>query len=295
MADVAIYGIDSARETVEFPVVWSSGTIGVAGGTGEVYIATDKGLDWEEDITAFDLNTQQKDHSFDITIPEGESTGPLDLIYHNNAQEMWITLYFEDQVAYFNVTETTPDIGKIDLDLDNTDGPTTLAIDQDSYTVFVACDVSDLVYAINGFSRTVEKTLELHTPLESPAPPLPAAAGMAYHPTLDRLYVATLEAGNLDYYDLADESFLGSIELAPTAYIILGVVYDEVTDYLFVTGQTAAPYSGLVWAIDPNTDEILCEAETTYFNPSVAAVDSASGRLFVPDPLGICDVFQINK
>jgi hypothetical protein len=296
--DRAIRGIDSALEIIDsFPDTIATGTIGVCTATGEIYLATDYGSGWTEDVTVFDINTGNMDYSFDIPSLFGKpGCAPVDFSVHQNAQEVWVSLYNESQVAYFPAGEELPDIKRVDVGNPTTDpaGPTTLLIDQANYVVFAACELKDTVAVIDGWTHAVDITIDLVTPLESPIPPAPAAPGMAYIDSLDRLYVATLLEGKLDFYTVSTGQYEGTIQLATGLYVILGVIYDPVSNLIFVTGQSAAPNPGLIYVIDPETNEVESEIETSMFNPSFPALDQANRRLFVPDPIGYVDVFKIN-
>ena len=290
----AIEGIDSALELIDtFPDAISTGTIGICSATEEIYLSTDMGMASDVALTVFNINTGAVKHTIDIPSLFGNpGTGPIDPTCHQTAQVMWVSLYFENQVGYFSASQTVPDVGRVDVG--SSSGPTTIYIDQQSYTVFTACELTDTVWVINGFSHSVVHTIDLVTPLESHAPPAPAAPGMAYINATDTLYVATLLAGKLDYYTVSDESYVGTIELSTGTHAILGVLYDPESGYLFVTGQTTPPLHGLIWVIDPATDEVIAEIETSVYNPGFPAIDPDNRRLFVPDVMGYVDVFQIN-
>ena len=86
-------------------------------------------------------------------------------------------------------------------------------------------------------------------------------------------------AGKVDYYDTTTSTYSGSIKLTdPNTALILGLIYDPSSGYVFVTGQTSP--KGHVWAIDPNTNAIVSDTLTSADMPSFPCVDSSSHRLF---------------
>jgi DNA-binding beta-propeller fold protein YncE len=289
-----VMGVNSALNPVTgFPNMMATGSIGLCRGTREIYVATDQGKDWTDDITVLDIDMKSLDYTLDIPSLFGNyGTKPVDLIVNQNVQEVWASLYSENQAAVFPAGITAPDIARVDVGT----GPVTMAIDQSAYKVFVACEGNDTVAIINGWSRTVENTISLHHELQSPSPDFPAAVGMAYVPSLDRLYVATLDAGVLDYYNVAGASYEGSVALSDGTYAVVGLIYEPTTGFLYATGQTASPLEhGLVWVVDPDTNQVMEDIETSSVNPGFPAVDPDNKRLFVGDPIGLVDIYQITS
>jgi hypothetical protein len=288
-ADLDVQGIGSDLGLITgFPTLTATGGIGMCRNTHQIFVASDLGPDWPKDITVFDTQLKAEDYAVDFTdSPNGP--GPLDFAVNENTLEVWVSLFNDNQVAYFPADDSTPDLKRIDVP----DGPTTMLIDQPDYLVFAICDTEDKLAIIDGFAKKAT-SISLNTPVTSPDPLLPAFPGMAFIESLDRLYIATLLEGKLDYYDVSDSAYLNTIQVKPKdEEVITGVLYDLQSGYLLVTGQ-ALTGKGHVYAIDPATDEIKATAETSAMNPTFPCMDSTNRRLFVPDPAGFVDVFLIN-
>ncbi len=286
-----IMGIDSTFNVVTgFPKVLATGGIGLCGVKSEIYLATDIGTpDFEDDISVFDIDAKALKYAIDIVTPNG-SAKPIDFVAYDLMAEVWVSRFNDNLVGVFFADNANPDITGIDLD---GTGPTTLALDDANYQVFVACDGSDTIAVIDGYGHSLKGTIELNTPLVSPDPLLPAVIGMAYVPSSNMLYATTLGAGKVEYYDLSDYSYKGSIQLMPEdTGAVVGLVYDPGLNILVATGQVASGH-GHLWAIDPVANEEIYDAETTGMNPSFPGIDKVNHILFVPDPIGHVDIFKI--
>jgi len=291
--NLEVKGISSSLDKIEgFPPLTASGGMGLCKGSRQIFVATDLGKNWVNDVTVLDINTTTLDYTFDVPSLSGKpSSAPLDFVVNENTLEVWMTLYNEDQVAVFFADDPSPDITRITLP---DTCPTTLAIDQTNYKVFVACDGHDTIAVVDGFSHSVT-SFDSATPLTG-IDPLPAMVGMAYVPPLNRLYVATLLAGKVDYYDVATGDHEGSIQVAPqNTEIITGLVYHQPSGLLFVTGQAVTTsVKGHIYTIDVNENKVVATTTTSAYNPSFPCIDPTTKRLFVPDPGGLVDVFKIN-
>jgi DNA-binding beta-propeller fold protein YncE len=292
--NLEVFGIRNDSTVVDgFPKFMSSGGMGFCKGSRQLYVATDLGGGFTTDVTVFNVDTKNQDYTIDIPSVSGfPGSGPLDFVVNENTQEVWGTLFFEDQVAVFAAGVSLPTITRITVGT----APTSIAIDQPSYQVFVLSDGNDTISVIDGFAQTVSKTIPLSTPLVSPDPDLPALAGMAYVSSLDRLYVATLMAGKVDYYDISDGTFSGTIQVLPeNQEMILGLCYDDTVGMLIITTQVTSGKSH-VFAYKPTDDanDKVGEATTSGMNASFPCIDPSNRRLFVPDPAGLVDLFLLH-
>jgi hypothetical protein len=293
--NLSIIGIDADNHTVTgFPsVTAATGSIGLCRGTSEIFVPTDYGNFWTQDVTVFDINNKIVKQTIDIPSLSGKpGSMPLDILVYQNSQEVWASLYNDNQVAVWFAGTSSPDIIRISL---AGTGPTTLAIDETNYRIFAACDGDDSVAVIDGFGHTLSSTIDLYNTLVSPDPGLPATAGMAYVPSTDTLYVATLMHGMVDFYTVGSLSYAGSIKCADEGTIaIVGLTYDPGSNLIIATGQTVAGH-GKLYAIDPATNTKVFETNTSALNPSFMGLDDAHGIIYVPDPAGLVDVFRIVK
>lgn len=292
-SNLSLMGINASLTQIKgFPKMVASGGIGICSGTRQIFAATDLGTGWSNDVTVLDIDTKDIDYTFDIPSLSGNpGSGPIDFIVNENTQEVWVTLFYENQVALFPANTPNPNLIRVQVGT----GPTTLALDQFNYRVFVVSDGNDTISIIDGFSHTNLGTIPLKTPLVSPDPILPSLPGMVYVSSKNRLYITTLLEGSIDYYNMETKTYEGSIQLAPKGTeIIVGLVYDEGTGYLYATGQVVSG-KGHVWAIDPQTNQKIVQMETSGMNPSFPCINPISKRLFVPDPIGFVDVFVVNK
>lgn len=293
--NVEIMGIDSDWQVVDgFPEVIATGGMGLCIDTAEVYLATDIGT--LDDISVYKIIPKVLHHTIDVPalIPGNPGTQPVDFVVFEPQQEIWFSMYLENQLGKFFTTIQDPDITRIDVG----SGPTTVALDKTNYRVFVACEGNDTVTVIDGYDPTNPDsidTIDLQTPLESPDPLLPATPGMVYVPVTDTFYITTLMAGKVDYYSMADLSYKGSITLAaPNNQVIVGLAYDDDAGVLVATGQgIAAGDDGHLWMIDPVTNAELYETTTSDMHPSFPGLDPDNHILYVPDPIGLVDVFRI--
>ncbi len=288
-----IMGIDDNFYVIDgFPGLYSTGGMGLCGFKQEIFVATDTGTPiHEEDISVYSIDGKGLKRTINVPSEKGNPASmPLDFVVYENMTEVWVSLYMDNQVGYFYADMDDPNITRIDLEGTM---PTTMTIDEDNYRVFVTCEGDNTVAVINGWTHELITTMDLHTPLISPDPQLPATPGMAYVPDSDTLYVATLQFGRIDYYDLSSYEYEGSIQIGDEgADIIVGLIYDPVTDIILATAHVATG-NGYLWAIDPATNEEIYEVNTTAMNPSFLGLDSPHHYVFVPDPLGLVDIFKI--
>jgi len=286
-----IQGLDPDYDVINgFPPVLSTGGMGLCVNTQEIFLATDTGADdWEEDVTVYAIAS--KDEKWTISIPSdfgNDGSTPIDFAVYEPYNEVWVSLYSDNQIAVFPANNETPVMTRVGIGT----GPTTLYIDPPSYRIYAACDGNDKISIIDGFTRELADTIDLENPLESPDPLLPATIGMAVVPSLNMLFIATLLNGTVDYYDLETLDYEGSVVLSSGTEIVIGLVYDPGADVLLATCfGTTGP--GQLFAIDPNMKEILYQTDTSGMNPSFPGLDTDNHILYVPDPMGIVDIFKI--
>ncbi len=294
--DLEVMGLNQDFDLVTgFPSVLASGGMGLCTNSREIYVASDDGTEGcVTDISVYNIDAKVRKYTIDVPAltPELNGVNPLDFIVNENMQEIWFTLNAEDQVGVFIADMPNPDITRID-----TGGlPTTLGMDVTNYRIFVACQEDDTITIIDGFQRQAMGTIDLHTQLKSPDGFLPATVGIAHVPSRNQLYVATLEFGRVDCYDLSDNSYVTSIQLAPEGQeLIVGLIYDQGLDALVATGQSMTGGKGHLWLIDAETNVELFEVETSGGNPSFPGHDPTRHLVFVPDPgpPGYVDIFKI--
>jgi len=294
VATYPIIGIDDLFNTVEgFDTIFPTGGMGLCMGTQEIFVATDTHTeDWTQDVTVFDISTKSIDYFIDIpsSVPGNAASRPVDFVVFELSAETWVSLFADDQVGVFFTGSPDPPITRVDVG----EGPTVLSTDEANYRIFVACDGNDTITVIDGFTHDIDGSINLHTPLESPDPGLPATVGMAYVPWADKLYVATLLYGRIDIYDMETYEYEESIQLVDEGTeVVVGAIYDPVTGLIIATGGHVVPGQGYVWLIDPETNLVLDEAATTDKNPSFPGLDSTNHLVFVPDPAGHVDIFRI--
>ena len=291
---VELMGIDNSFDVVDgFPEVLATGGMGLCTGTGEIYLATDIGT--LDDISVYKFVPKVLHHTIDVPalVPGNPGTQPVDFVVFEPQQEIWFTMYMENQVGKFFTTIQDPDITRVDVG----GGPTTIALDYTTYRVFVACE-NDTVTVIDGYDPTNPDSIEtitLNTPLESPDGAIPPAPGMVYVPTSNTFYITTLKAGKIDYYNMGDLSYQGSIVLAQKdAQVIVGLVYDPDANVLVATGQgLTSGDDGYIWMIDATTNTELYETTTSDLHPSFPGLDADNHIIYVPDPIGLVDIYRI--
>jgi len=292
---VRVEGIDQNFGLITgFPEMeWVTGGVALCNITQQMFVATDYLLPsdaWKNDVSVFKTTTKTLDYSISIPPSTNEfGSNPIDFAVFENMSEVWVSLYGDNEVGSFLAGVAAPTITRLDVGT----GPTTLAIDEVGYNIYVACDGNDTISIINGFTHEIQ-SLSLVTPMDSPDPGLPATPGMAYVPGNHTLYIATLMHGTVDCYDMTTKTFVKSIQLAtPDTEVVIGLIYDPTTNLLIATGISVV---GHVWAIDPETNAEIYEAETTGSTPTFPDVDSNNGLVFVPDPTpgtGHVDIFKI--
>jgi len=286
-----VQGIDTNYNVINgFPPVLSAGGMGLAVNTQEIFLSTDTGgAPWTEDVTIYDIPS--KDEKWTLNVPSAfgnPASTPIDFAVYDDYNEVWVSLYSDNQVAMFSADTQNPVLTRVGVGT----GPTTLAVDSTNYRVFIACDGNDTISVIDGFTHDLSATIDLENPLESPDPQLPATVGMAYVESLNMLFIATMLNGTVDYYSLDDNLFKGSIELSTGADAIVGLVYDEGADVLLAT-SFATSGKGDLYAIDPGTKTLLFQTDTSGMNPSFPGLDPVKHILYVPDPIGLVDIFKI--
>ena len=93
-------------------------------------------------MTVLTVNPPGADYTFDIPSLIGNpGTAPLDFVVNENVQEVWVSLFGENQVGVFPAATEAPNITRIDTG----SGPSTLAIDQKNYVVYAACDGNNTI------------------------------------------------------------------------------------------------------------------------------------------------------
>jgi len=290
-AGSTIYGIDTNLNLVDgypaIPIV--TGGMGICHNVQLIYLVTDLGGD--DDITTYSIGTKAKDFSFNIaSLFSNPSTGPIDFVINDNFLEVYTSLFWENQVAVYTGGQSAPDITVIDVGT----SPTTMVLDNTNNRVFVACDGTDTIHRIDGFTKENTGSVKLANPLDSPIVDVPATPGLAYVPSTDELYVGMLLAGVIEVYDATGLTFKKSIAVGGGNYAIVGLLYSPETGYLYATGQTTDPLIGACWVINIATGKVLYQADTSAYNPSFMDYDSVKRRLFIPDPAGVVDVYKMN-
>lgn len=273
-----------------FPSMMTTAGAGFCEATQEFYCATsmdDPG--WIYDVSVLNIPTKAVAHSFDIPSVHGfDDTIPLDFKADETAENIWFSMYAEDQVGVVSAGTLEPDILRFDVG----DGPTSLHLVDDTNTLYIACELDNSIWALDTDTHDAQVLFSLHSDIEVSGQPV---VGMAFVPDNHSLYVVGHFSGTVDYYDLTDNSYGGSIKLNnPNVQLILALKYDPVSGYLIATGQDFSESAGgSIYMINPVTNELVYTADSTGYYPSFMGLDTVHDILYVPDPYGVVDIFEI--
>jgi DNA-binding beta-propeller fold protein YncE len=283
-----IKGINSANvEVGGFEEFMLTGSVGLSIGTQEFFMATSLDEPWEYDIAVLSLATKLINYTFDVPSTQGNpNTIPLGFQADETNGNVWFSMYAEDQVAVVSAGMMEPDIVRIDVG----DGPTTVHFVDETNKLYTVCELDNSLWVIDTATHQSEKISNLYSNLEVSGQPV---AGIAYVPDNNMLYVAGHLTGLVDYYDLTTNSFVGSITLAPEGtQLIAGLIYDPPSGYLLATGQVFSG-TGVVYVMVPETNTLVYQLPTSALNPGFPAINHSSGKVWVPDPAGVVDIFKI--
>ena len=273
-----------------FPDMMLTGGAALVIGTQEFYCATSlDDVAWIYDVSVLSLPTKSVAHSFDLpATPPSNDSIPLDFEAEELTGNVWFSMYAEDEIGVVSAGTMEPDIIRIGVG----DGPTSIKIEEYTHDLYVVCELDNTLWTVNTATHSAEELFDLHSDLETAGQPV---VGMAYVPTNNSLYVTGHFSGTVDYYDMSTNTYSGSIKLNNAGVqLIMALIYDPVSGYLIATGQVFSG-PGSIYMINPQTNELVYFVDSSMSNPSHPGLNIDQGIVYVPDPGGVIDIYQIVK
>ncbi|MCX6646382.1 MAG: hypothetical protein NTY09_08495 [bacterium] len=282
-------GIDSSFFVESgFPLMMETGGTGFCESTQEFYCATsldDPG--WVYDVSVLNITTKALAHNFDLPSEHGfNDTIPLDFKCDEASGNVWFSMYAEDQVGVVSAGTLEPAIMRFDVG----DGPTSIYLADSKHMLYVVCELSNTIWGVDTISHNAQELFAMSSNVEEAGQ---AVVGMAYIPDNDSLYVAGHFSGMVDFYDMNNNAYSGSVIVnEPNTKLIMALKYDPVSGYLFATGQVFAG-KGSIYVINPALNELVYSVESSALNPCYMGLDTVNEILYVPDPAGLVDIYKI--